>query len=56
MKKSLLLVVVAGAALAGSAPAFSQAQAPASGDSKMKTMGKKLATASCTSQEKLAPA
>jgi hypothetical protein len=42
MKKSLLLVVVAGAALAGSVPAFSQAQAPASGDGKMKTMGKKI--------------
>jgi hypothetical protein len=42
MKKSLLLVVVAGAALSGSVPAFSQAQAPTAGDSKMKTVGKKI--------------
>lgn len=42
MKKSLLLLVIAGVALAGSAPAFAQAQAPASGDSKVKTVGKKI--------------
>ena len=42
MKKSLLVVLAASAALVGSLPAFSQAQAPASGDSKVKTVGKKI--------------